>query len=73
MSGNIDGCVRFFSYVFVKGAGAQTPTACSITVLRANIEQIARSVDTRWGISIKCLDTGEEIAIKATSRWAPWA
>src|SRR5215813_12132863 len=33
--------------------------------LRTNIEQIARSVDTSWGIYIKCLDTNEEIAINA--------
>ena len=33
--------------------------------LRNNIEQIARSVDTHWGIYIKCLDTSEEIAINA--------
>jgi len=33
--------------------------------LRTNIEQIARSVDTNWGIYIKCLDTNEEIAINA--------
>jgi beta-lactamase class A len=33
--------------------------------LRANIEQIARSVDTNWGIYIKCLDTNEEVAINA--------
>lgn len=33
--------------------------------LQANIEQIASSVDTHWGIYIKCLDTQEEIAIHA--------
>ena len=33
--------------------------------LRTNIEQIARSVDTHWGIYIKCLETSEEIAINA--------
>ena len=33
--------------------------------LRNNIEQIARSVDTHWGIYIKCLETSEEIAINA--------
>ena len=33
--------------------------------LRANIEQIASSVDTHWAIYMKCLDTNEEIAINA--------
>jgi beta-lactamase class A len=33
--------------------------------LRGNIEQIASSVDTHWGIYMKCLDTNEEIAINA--------
>ena len=33
--------------------------------LRTNIEQIAKSVDTTWGIYIKCLDTNEEISINA--------
>lgn len=33
--------------------------------LRTNIEQISRSVDLNWGIYIKCIDTGEEIAINA--------
>ena len=33
--------------------------------LRANIQQIASSVDSHWAIYIKCLDTNEEIAINA--------
>ena len=33
--------------------------------LRANIERITRSVNARWGIYIKCIETGEEIAINA--------
>jgi beta-lactamase class A len=33
--------------------------------LRTNIQQIARSVDTNWGIYIKCLDTNEEVALNA--------
>src|SRR5260370_11638351 len=33
--------------------------------LRANIERIANSVNAKWGIYIKCIETGEEIAINA--------
>ena len=36
-----------------------------IARLRANIEQIASSTATHWGIYLKCLDTNEEIAINA--------
>jgi len=33
--------------------------------LQANIERITKSVNADWGIYIKCLETGEEIAINA--------
>lgn len=33
--------------------------------LRTDIEQITKSVDSNWGIYIKCIDTGEEIAMNA--------
>lgn len=33
--------------------------------LRANIERITRSINATWGIYIKCLETGEEIALNA--------
>ncbi len=33
--------------------------------LQSNIERITRSVNARWGIYIKCIETGEEIAINA--------
>ncbi len=33
--------------------------------LQTNIERIARSVNAQWGIYIKCIETGEEIAINA--------
>jgi beta-lactamase class A len=35
------------------------------TRLRQNIERITRSVNAEWGIYVKVLDTGEEIAINA--------
>lgn len=33
--------------------------------LKANIERLTRSVNAKWGIYIKCVETGEEIAINA--------
>ena len=33
--------------------------------LQANIERITRSVNAKWGIYIKCIETSEEIAINA--------
>ena len=33
--------------------------------LQANIERITRSVNAKWGIYIKCIETGEEIALNA--------
>ncbi|MEW6212568.1 MAG: serine hydrolase [Acidobacteriota bacterium] len=42
---------------------AQQPTP--LARLQSNIERITRSVNARWGIYIKCVETGEEIAINA--------
>src|SRR5882724_5157553 len=33
--------------------------------LEQNIARITRSVNAQWGIYVKCLETGEEIAIDA--------
>jgi beta-lactamase class A len=33
--------------------------------LQSNIERLTRSVNAKWGIYLKCLETGEEIAINA--------
>jgi len=33
--------------------------------LKTNIERITRSVNAKWGIYLKCVETGEEIAISA--------
>ena len=41
------------------------PPPPPISQLQANIERITRSVNARWGIYIKCVETGEEIAINA--------
>ena len=54
---------------FVVSAKAQRPAQpappTGLARLQANIEQIASSVDTHFGIYVKCLDTNEEIAINA--------
>src|SRR5581483_3533144 len=41
------------------------PPPPPITRLQANIERITRSLNAKWGIYIKCVETGEEIAINA--------
>jgi beta-lactamase class A len=46
-------------------AAAQPPAATGLPRLQANIERITESINADWGIAIKCLETGEEIAINA--------
>jgi beta-lactamase class A len=47
------------------GQTAQRQPQPPLDRLRTNVEQIAKSVDTNWGIYIRCLDTNEEVAINA--------
>lgn len=42
----------------------QSPPA-PLARLQTNIERITKSINADWGIYIKCLETGEEIAIEA--------
>jgi beta-lactamase class A len=55
--------------LFVLAAPAfafQQPTMPTpVSRLQSNIERITRSVNARWGIYIKCIETGEEISINA--------
>lgn len=44
---------------------AQQSQLSPLARLQANIEQVTHSVNATWGIYIKCLETGEEIAIDA--------
>ena len=44
---------------------AQTPQPKPIGLLRSKLETIAHGVSADWGIYVKSLDTGEEIAINA--------
>src|SRR5437016_14226217 len=53
--------VAILLIVATAGFGQPTP----IARLQFNIERITRSINADWGIYIKCLETGEEIAINA--------
>ena len=48
----------------LRSQGRRQSTA-PLDVLRGNIERISRSVNAKWGIYIKCSETGEEIALNA--------
>jgi len=43
----------------------QPATMTGLGRLQSNIERITRSINAKWGIYIKCIETGEEIAINA--------
>lgn len=49
---------------FLLRAQSPRPTA-PLDLLRTNIERITLTVNAKWGIYTKCLETGEEIAINA--------
>jgi beta-lactamase class A len=65
--------VRFRSFAIILNLAvfpavmlrAQAVAQGPLEQLRAAIEQVTKSVDTNWGIYIKCLDTNEEIALNA--------
>lgn len=46
-------------------AAAQPPQQKPLDRLQANIDRITKSVNAKWGIYIKCLETGDEIALNA--------
>ena len=55
-----------FVAAFSLPAVAQAPGAMApLDRLRANIERITKGVNARWGIYMKCLETGDEIALGA--------
>src|SRR5262245_38706018 len=41
------------------------PPPTRLARLESNIQRVTRSVNATWGIYIKCLETGDEIAINA--------
>ena len=55
--------MRFFAVLLLAAtlSGQQAP----IGRLESNIQRVIRSVNATWGIYIKCLETGEEVAIDA--------
>ena len=46
-------------------APTSAPTPTPLERLKASIERITRGANATWGIYVKCLETGEEIAINA--------
>ena len=57
--------VLYLSLPALLSAQGTRQPAAPLDVLRANIERISRSVNAKWGIYTKCLETGEEIALNA--------
>ena len=46
-------------------AQARKETTAPLDALRTNIERLTHTVNAKWGIYIKCLETNEEIALNA--------
>jgi beta-lactamase class A len=42
-----------------------SPTPAPLEKLRSSVERITRSLNATWGIYVKCLETGEELALDA--------
>src|ERR1039457_6767273 len=57
--------VCLFLLIAAAQLGAQQQQIPPLARLRSNIERITKSVSADRGIYIKCLETGEEIAIDA--------
>src|ERR1700680_5283145 len=56
----------FLAVLLLTPAFAQQPPAATPPPrLQGSIERITNSINAEWGIYIKCLETGEEIAIDA--------
>src|SRR5947209_11734405 len=51
--------------LFIGGAAAAQQAPKPLERLEANILRVTRSLNATWGIDIKCLETGEEIALNA--------
>src|SRR5271165_786989 len=56
---------KLLPLLFAVSLAAQPTPQTPLARLQANIERITRSVNADWGIYIKCIETGEEIAINA--------
>lgn len=58
-------CAVVFLLATAAGAQEGAPSRKPIDLLQRNIERIAAGMHADWGIYIKSLDTGEEVAINA--------
>ena len=54
-----------FLFVLAAQAPQPSPTPAPLERLRASIERITKSANATWGIYVKCLETGEELAADA--------
>jgi beta-lactamase class A len=50
---------------FLLAAGLVAAQPAPLDRLKANIDRVTKSLNAKWGIYMKCLETGEEIAINA--------
>jgi beta-lactamase class A len=55
----------FLFPVFAFGQAGSAQISSPLDRLKSSIERITRSVNANWGIYVKCLETGEELAIDA--------
>jgi beta-lactamase class A len=57
--------MKFAALLFLALAAYAQPAPAPLARLESNIRRVTNSVNATWGIYIKCLETGEEIAIDA--------
>jgi beta-lactamase class A len=57
--------MRFFLFLLASIAAAQPAPQPPLARLEGNIQRVIKSVNATWAIYIKCIETGEEIAIDA--------
>src|SRR6185437_13048746 len=60
--------MRFLAFLFAAALASAQPNQIQSTPLmrlQGNIQRITQGVNATWGIYIKCLETGEEIALNA--------
>jgi beta-lactamase class A len=61
-------CIALITTLLVAPAQLAVQQAQQVSPLdrlKSNIERVTRSVNAKWGIYLKCVETGEEIAINA--------
>jgi beta-lactamase class A len=57
--------MRLLVFIALGVLCAAQPAPTPLARLQDNIERLTRSINADWGIYVKCLETSEEIAIKA--------